>query len=311
MASPPLQEDFEGAADIVRETKDKAAAYHFARQLEVKENYKGAISYYAESGCYNHAIRLAKGSGLDTELMKYAEKSTTSLMLDCAAYYDAKGDLDKAVQLYHKGGDLPRALDLCFRAGGSKDSKNSAVFDRLNSIAQDLGADTSPQTLARCAEFLMQHKQFTKAIELYVMAKRYPQAIEMCVMHKVNITDQMSDTLTPPESMDPSERKEVLQELAKALKKQGAFLLASKKYTQAGDRVRAMKCLLRGGDTKAITQFAAISRNEEIYRLAANYLQQLDWHNNVEIMKSIIMFYTKAKAFESLSVFYDSCAQVC
>jgi intraflagellar transport protein 140 len=47
----------------------------------------------------------------------------------------------------------------------------------LNSIAQDLGANTSPTTLARCAEFLMLHKQFDKAIELYVMAKRYLQAI--------------------------------------------------------------------------------------------------------------------------------------
>ena len=43
----------------------------------------------------------------------------------------------------------------------------------------------------------------------------------------------------------------------------------------------------------------------------ANYLQSLDWHNdNGEIMKSIVTFYTKAKAFEPLSSFYDSCSQV-
>lgn len=29
---------------------------------------------------------------------------------------------------------------------------------------QDLGSDTSPQTLTRCAEFLVSHKQFEKAI---------------------------------------------------------------------------------------------------------------------------------------------------
>ena len=49
----------------------------------------------------------------------------------------------------------------------------------------------------------------------------------------------------------------------------------------------------------------------KIYILAANYLQSLDWHNdNGEIMKNIITFYTKAKAFESLSGFYESCSQV-
>ena len=39
---------------------------------------------------------------------------------------------------------------------------------------------------------------------------------------------------TSTKTVDASERKEVLQDLAKALKKQGSFTLASKKYTQAG-----------------------------------------------------------------------------
>ncbi len=92
---------------------------------------------------------------------------------------------------------------------------------------------------------------------------------------------------------------------------EGAFVIASKKYTQAGDRVRAMKCLLRAGDTKAVIQFATISRSSEIYKLAGNYLQQMNWRESVDIMKAIIMFYTKAQAFEQLAGFYDSCAQVC
>lgn len=144
-------------------------------------------------------------------------------MLDCAAHFEMKEEYDKAVQLYHKGGDLPRALDLCFRAGeNSGTGKSSGVYDMLNAIAQDLGADTSPQTLARCAEFLVNHKQFDRAIELYVMAKRFPQAIEMCLQNKVNITEEMSQLLTPPESsdMEQSERKDILKDLARALKKQ-------------------------------------------------------------------------------------------
>ena len=44
--------------------------------------------------------------------------------------------------------------------------------------------------------------------------------------------------------------------------------------------------------------------------MAANYLQNLDWHSDTEIVKNIVAFYTKAKAFEQLSTFYDACAQV-
>lgn len=36
-----------------------------------------------------------------------------------------KGEYDKAVQLYHKGGDIPRALDLCFRIGEEEDKINT------------------------------------------------------------------------------------------------------------------------------------------------------------------------------------------
>jgi intraflagellar transport protein 140 len=127
---------------------------------------------------------------------------------------------------------------------------------------------------------------------------------------KVVINDDMVEQLTPPDTVDPAERKEILKDLARALKKQGSHILASKKYTQAGDRIRAMKCLVRGGDTKAVIQFASISRSGEIYKLAANYLQQMNWRESVDIMRAIIAFYTKAKSFEQLAGFYDSCAQV-
>ena len=332
------QGDFNKAAEIVASTGDSAAAYHFARQLENQGEHVEAINFYAESGCYNHSIRLARAHGLDAELMRFALKSTKSLMLECAGHFEARGELDKAIQLYHRGGDLSRALDLCFKAGeaskaavaagggGARASQqaglSSVVFDMLNAIAHDLGlsAETDPQTLSKCAEFLVQHKQFDRAVELFVMAKRYLQAVEMCLQYRVSISEDMVERMTPPESAaaelggqgvsGEQVRKEILLGIAKALKLQGSYTLASKKYTQAGDRVRAVKCLVRGGDTKAVIQFASISRNAEIYKLAANYLQQMNWRESVDIMKAIISFYTKAKAFEQLAGFYDSCAQV-
>ena len=38
-----------------------------------------------------------------------------------------------------------------------------------------------------------------------------------------------------------------------------------------------------------------VSRQKEIYLMAANYLQTLNWHADPEIMKNIISFYTKAQ----------------
>ena len=71
-----------------------------------------------------------------------------------------------------------------------------------------------------------------------------------------------------------------------------------------------MKSLLKSGDTDKIIFFAGVSRQREIYIMAANYLQTLDWRRDTEIMKNIVTFYTKGRSLDSLATFYDTCAQV-
>ncbi len=71
-----------------------------------------------------------------------------------------------------------------------------------------------------------------------------------------------------------------------------------------------MKALLKSGDTEKIMFFAGVSRQKEIYVMAANYLQSLEWRNDPEIMKNIISFYTKGRALELLAGFYHACAMV-
>ena len=71
-----------------------------------------------------------------------------------------------------------------------------------------------------------------------------------------------------------------------------------------------MKALLKSGDTERIVFFAGASKQRNIYVMAANYLQSLDWRKEAEVMKNIIAFYTKGKAYDSLANFYDACAQV-
>ena len=73
---------------------------------------------------------------------------------------------------------------------------------------------------------------------------------------------------------------------------------------------QAMKALLKSGDTEKIIFFAGVSRQKEIYVMAANYLQSLDWRKDPEVMKNIIGFYTKGRALDSLAAFYDACGQV-
>lgn len=77
-----------------------------------------------------------------------------------------------------------------------------------------------------------------------------------------------------------------------------------------GSFQQAMSALLKSGDTEKIVFFANVSRQRELFIMAANYLQSLDWRKNPEILKTIIAFYTKGRASELLAGFYEVCAQV-
>ena len=298
--------DFASAAELVLESGSQSAAYHLARQHEANGSIKEAIQFFERAGRFNHAVRLAKEEGYDAELMNLALQSSQQTMLEVARYFESKGVNNKAVQLYQKGGNVPKALDLCFRAN---------LFDDLRLIADELGDDTPPEVLSRCSDFFIDHGQFEKAVQLQITAKKFNEALDLCLMHKVTITEDMAERMTPPkpksgDAMAKAQRVELLKKMARVAKRQGSYHLATKKYTQAGDKMKAMKALLKSGDTEKIIFFAGVSRSKEIYILAANFLQTLDWHNEPDIMKAIINFYTKSRAFDQLSGFYDACAQV-
>jgi hypothetical protein len=162
--------------------------------------------------------------------MTHALKSTPTLMLECAEYFKSKNDITKAVQLFHKAGDLGQALELCFKldnedvksvfTSSDNPSKSTNIFDMINKITNDLGDNSSPETLTKCTTFLVQNKQYEKAIELFMNAKKYKAAIDLCHKNKFVITDSMLEKLVPSENMDGNERKEILALLAKTLKDQ-------------------------------------------------------------------------------------------
>lgn len=86
--------------------------------------------------------------------MRFALKSRPALMVSVAEHMEEKGELEKAVQLYQKGGDVTRALELCFKAGngpgggvmdGAGEERQPVMFDALKAMTDDLGAAASPQ----------------------------------------------------------------------------------------------------------------------------------------------------------------------
>jgi intraflagellar transport protein 140 len=78
-------------------------------------------------------------------------------------YYESQGVFDKAVTLFHKGGRVARALELCFKY---------RLFGQLATITEDLDQDADPALLQRVAKFFNENNQKVR-VELFVRCLRW------------------------------------------------------------------------------------------------------------------------------------------
>jgi intraflagellar transport protein 140 len=294
-------ENLEKAAEIANSSGDKAACYHLARQYENMDNISNAIHFFSKASAYSNAIRICKEQGYADHIWNLALLASNNEKLDAAKYFERceKPQYDKAVILYEKAGYFGKALDLAVRTN---------QHNALQHISKHLDGDTDPVLLGKAANFFLDNRQYDKAVDLFVSSKENQKALDLCLQYNITVTEDMAEKLTMDKSGNTN--NELLNNMAEVCYRQGNYTLATKKWTQAGNRLQAMKALLKSGDTEKVIKFANISRERDIYILAANYLQTLDWRNDADIMRNIIAFYQKSKAFDLLGWFYQACADV-
>lgn len=287
---------------IARQSNDKAACYHLARHFENVGKFHEAITFYTRSQTYGNAIRICKENDLQDELWTVACAARNHEKSVAAAYFEECGASKRAVELYHRAGKLHKALDLAFA---------SEQPDVLEIIASELVSTSDPELVTRCADFFIFIEQYQKAVQLLAKTGHVKMAIDICIERGVPITDELAEMLTPVKGELPEDiRVYVLTQLGELLQQQGDYHTATKKFTQAGDKVRAMKVLLKSGNTEKIIYFANVSRQREVFIMAANYLQALNWRDDNNILKHIVLFYSKGQAYDSLANFFAICAQI-
>lgn len=219
-----------------------------------------------------------------------------------ASFFEEIGSYKRAVELYHRAGMLHKAVEMAFA---------SQQPETLQVIASELDVSSDPELITRCADFFLGIDQFQKAVHLLANAKQYEKALEICSNKGIPVTESLAEMLTPAkDEIADALRVSILTALGDILQVQGDYHTATKKFTQAGDKIRAMKSLLKSGDTEKIVFFAGMSRQREVYIMAANYLQSLNWQNDSKVLKNIVTFYSKGQAYDLLANFYATCAQV-
>lgn len=280
------------------------AAFFLGQHYEKEGDYDSALKYYQCANAYFSAIRVAKHVQRYSVVYTLASASgDENLMLRCAMYLEEKGVSDKAVDLYRKIGATQCALNLCIRSG---------LFDTLHEISTTLASqEVDPEVFLNMAQLFKKTNNYQKAVEMLVFAKHFDEAITLCEKENVKLTEQMAESMTGNKNIiEPEAKKEMILRVANMAKDQGSWSLACKKFTQVGERMKALKMLMRGGEVEKVIFFANHSRDNEMYALAANFLQSQNWSVDKNVYRSIIQFYIKSKSYDSLLSFYDACAQM-
>ena len=263
-----MVQDVSSALKIALETSDPQACFHLARHYEHSGNIRDAIVYYSKSQRLHHAIRLAKESGFDQEVMTMSMQSSKQNMVQSAMYFEAKGKHDKAVQLYSRGGNGKKAMDLAI-------AKN--LTDMIENISTGAQEGDDPEVLKKSVQFLLENKQYDKAVEIMIGLGQLDQALQIAEQEHVALKEEMAMKLIPPapaaaDVAGRERRKGILMRVAKIVKTQGDFKLGAKLYTMANEKIKGIKCLRKSGDVKAVIGFAQTARDTEVYIHAGNFL---------------------------------------
>ena len=81
-----------------------------------------------------------------------------------------------------------------------------------------------------------------QAVDLYVASKQALKALELCLKYNIKMSEDMAEKLSAAD-VDNAEKLRILNKIAEVAYQQGHYHLATKKWTQAGNRLQAMKAL--------------------------------------------------------------------
>uniref|UniRef100_A0A669DHS2 Intraflagellar transport 140 n=1 Tax=Oreochromis niloticus TaxID=8128 RepID=A0A669DHS2_ORENI len=238
-----------------------------------------AASYHLARHYEGHDIKQAvhfytRAQAYNNAIRLCKENGLDDQLMNLALLSNPEDMMEAACYYEEKGSHLDRAVALYHKAGYVSRALELAFatqqFGALEMIAEDLNESSDPALLARCSDFFSTHSKYEKSVELLVAAKKVP------LRHSI--------TCLP---VNP-------------------FICLTLSCSNRDSK----NSNYFSGDTEKIVFFANVSRQKDLFILAANYLQSLDWRKDPDILKTIIGFYTKGRAPDLLAGFYEACAQV-
>jgi hypothetical protein len=109
-------------------------------------------------------------------------------MMQSAIYFEKKGKLDKSVQLYSRGGNKKRAMEIAIRHN---------LSHMIEDISTGVGDGDDPEVMKSSVDYLMQNGQYEKAVEIMISLGNFEDALNVAEMRNVEIKEDLVMKLIP------------------------------------------------------------------------------------------------------------------
>ena len=287
--------------ELERQSKN-AAMLHLAQQLESVSPAE-AVQHYLTCGAINQAIKVCKLNQFDEQLSKiiqnYGSKSEIIELLK--KLDESEENYELLFNLYLKIEMIDKGLRMAF-AGRLWPQLRSFLNRHLDKVYKSANEDAekapdgakkleiSDETIEVALEYLKSNSQIIDiVIDMLLIKGGHKSLIKDLILdYKIDINNELIEKI---EKIEPDETnsKSLLQSLAESALIQGKYLISAKLFNSTNDRVNSIKSLVRLGDVQRVINYANISRDKSVYKIAASFLQTTQGNE-----KTIEMFYKKA-----------------
>lgn len=288
-----------------------AALLFLGKQLE-GTNPSDSIAYFLACGAIKHALKTCKNAAMVNEMVKiivtYGSKEDAKGLIAKYLRGEEANEISAAsmIRLYHKCGLTSKAV---------RKAIESRNWGQLREIIAEEAEKTSGEqgsisesAIQDALEALRNDSEIVDiVIDLILMAKNSQEFLLENIIQEYNI--QVDETLIDRVEKLTASRgsnEKLISSLADLSLKQGKYFIAAKLFNSTGDRINSIKALIRSGDTDKVIKYANIARNKGVYKMAANYLQTVDFTDR----QLVASFYKKASASEELARYQGSSSSV-
>lgn len=289
-----------------------AAVLFVAKHLESIDSIL-SIDYYLKCSAIRHAFRVSIANEhydkmVDIVVEHFSSNEAQSIL---EKYFPDENDFrlksvneESMAMLYYKCQQTKRAIlfSIQYRLWNflrnlteqelEKEERNFVLEQsELKLILDNLKEDTS---------------LFDIVIDLILMSdqRHYDLITKLINQYGIELNDSLMGKLEA--YISKHQNQALMNTIAELCLEKGNYQLAAKLFNKIGNRIDSIKALIRTGQADKIIQFANVARDKQVFKLAANFLQTINYEDTNLVEK----FYTKADAHEELARYRNMLASI-